>query len=313
MALDFTKLAPWKNIETVTLDGEEMVRIPKFYVKVGTAPAGTDQSGKKCWWVSPTARKGYHVHPAFMHKGEELDQFYIGAYEAYSEGSNKAGSAKGKSPWVSITFDQSQAACEAHNRADGTQTGWHLQNLYERSAVALLCMLEIGSPDAQGKIGAGNSSSNAAVATGSSNASWRGIHEFWGNVWEWCDGFKTASDGKTILVHDNKGYGNYINTGISLPVTTVDECGINAMQDATGEGFDLSDMFIPSQVNGTAFPSGAASATFRDGYWMSTGDVRALSCGGDWGYGASCGLFATHTDAAPSYSGANAGLRLAKW
>ena len=167
MTLDFTKLAPWKNIETVTLDGEEMVRIPKFYVKVGTAPAGTDQSGKKCWWVSPTARKGYHVHPAFMHKGEELDQFYIGAYEAYSEGSNKAGSAKGKSPWVSITFDQSQAACEAHNKADGTQTGWHLQNLYERSAVALLCMLEIGSPDAQGKIGAGNSSSNAAGATAS--------------------------------------------------------------------------------------------------------------------------------------------------
>lgn len=306
MTLDFTKLAPWKNIETVTLDGEEMVRIPKFYVKVGTAPAGTDQSEKKCWWVSPTARKGYHVHPAFMHKGEELDQFYIGAYEAYSEGSNKAGSAKGKSPWVNITFDQSQAACEAHNKADGTQTGWHLQNYYERSAVALLCMLEIGSPDAQGKIGAGNSSSNAAVATGSSNASWRGIHEFWGNVWEWCDGFKTASDGKTILVHDNKGYGNYINTGATLP--TMSDTGIMEMQDATGEDFDLNDMFIPKTASSTA-----AASTFRDGGWMSTGDVRALRCSGDWDVGASCGLFTFHTGNAPSDSNTVLGLRLAKW
>ena len=306
MTLDFTKLAPWKNIETVTLDGEEMVRIPKFYVKVGTAPAGTDQSGKKCWWVSPTARKGYHIHPAFMHRGEELDQFYIGAYEAYSEGSNKAGSAKGKSPWVNITFDQSQAACEAHNKADGTQTGWHLQNYYERSAVSLLCMLEIGSPDAQGKIGAGNSSSNAAVATGSSNAVWRGIHEFWGNVWEWCDGFKTASDGKTILVHDNKGYGNYINTGATLP--TMSNTGIMEMQDATGEDFDLNDMFIPKTASSTA-----EASTFRDGGWMNTGDVRALGCSGSWDNGASCGLFTFSTAAAPSYSSTAIGLRLAKW
>ena len=306
MALDFTKLAPWKNIESVTIDGEAMVKIPKFYVKVGTAPAGTDQSGKKCWWVSPTARKGYHIHPAFMHRGEELDQFYIGAYEAYSEGSNKAGSAKGKSPWVNITFDQSQAACEAHNKADGTQTGWHLQNYYERSAVSLLCMLEIGSPDAQGKIGAGNSSSNAAVATGSSNAVWRGIHEFWGNVWEWCDGFKTASDGKTILVHDNKGYGNYINTGATLP--TMSNTGIMEMQDATGEDFDLNDMFIPKTASSTA-----EASTFRDGGWMATGDVRALYCGGDWDDGASCGLFTFDADSAPSYSTASLGLRLAKW
>ena len=308
MAVDFNKREPWSSIQTVTIDGQEMVRIPKFYIKVGK-----NKDDKKCWWVSPTPRKGYHIHPAFMHQGQELDQFYIGAYEAYNVGDGTAGSVKDKTPWVSITFNRAQTACDARNKQGGAHLGWHMQNYYERSAVALLCMLEIGTPDAQGKIGAGNSSSNAAVATGSSNASWRGIHEFWGNVWEWCDGFKTASDGKTILVHDNKGYGNYINTGISLPVTTVNGCGINAMQDATGEGFDLSDMFIPSQVNGTASPSGAASATFRDGYWMNTGDVRALDCSGDWDSGASCGLFTFDADIAPSGSGRNVGLRLAKW
>ena len=306
MTINFDKLYPWKNIESVTIDDQAMVKIPKFYVKVGTAPEGTEQAGKKCWWVSPTARKGYHIHPAFMHKGEELDQFYIGAYEAYNEGSNKAGSASGKSPYVSITFNQSQAVCEARNTTDGTQTGWHLQNFHERSAVAMLCMIELGSPDVQTKIGAGNSSSSAAVATGSSNAVWRGIHELWGNVWEWCDGIKTLFDGKTVLIFDNEGYSNYVNTGVTLP--TMSNTGIQEVSDAKGDGFDLGDVFVPSVASGAA-----TASTFTDAGWMAAGDVRALICGGSWDGGASCGLFAFSTDAAPSSSSAGVGLRLAKW
>ena len=75
--IDFDKLYPWRGIELVTIDEQEMVKIPKFYVKVGIAPAGTDQAGKKCWWISDTKRNGYHVHPAFMKNGKEIEQFYV--------------------------------------------------------------------------------------------------------------------------------------------------------------------------------------------------------------------------------------------
>ena len=36
MAIDFNKTYPWSDIETVTIDGQIMVKIPKFYVKYDT-------------------------------------------------------------------------------------------------------------------------------------------------------------------------------------------------------------------------------------------------------------------------------------
>ncbi len=306
MSIDFEKLYPWKNIETVTIDEQEMVKIPAFYIKVGTAPSGTDQAGKKCWWISNTPRNGYHLHPAFMRNGKPIDCFYVGAYEAYNAGSGKVGSAAGKSPWVNITFDQSQAACLARNTADGAQDGWHLYNFYERSAVNILMMLEKGTPDMQAAIGNGNSSSQAAVATGKTNAVWRGIHEWWSNVWEWCDGLKLGNDGTTVYIFDNQGNGEYVNTGLTIPGGT--NLGIQAMAENEGDNFDLKDVFVPSVVNGSA-----SGSTFKDGYWSTTGAQRNVYVGGHWGDGASCGAFTFDTYNAPSNSDAGIGFRLAKY
>lgn len=305
MTIDFDKLYPWKGIETVTIDDQMMVKIPKFYLKVGTAPTGTAQAGKKCWWVSASPRTGYHLHPAFMRNGVEKDCFYIGAYEAYNAGSNIAGSAAGKSPRVSITFNQAQAACLARNN-DSTVKGFHLYNYYERCAVAILCMIEQGTPDVQSSVGSGNSSSSAAVTTGSSTAVWRGIHEFWGNVWEWCDGLKTANDGTTVFIFDNEGYGEYVNTGVTIPAGS--GLGIQAVSEAEGERFDLKDVFVPSTVSGTA-----AAATFRDGYSNATGAQHNLFVSGVWEGGAAVGLFTFRSDNAPSLSDAGLGFRLAKY
>ena len=301
--IDFDKLYPWRGIELVTIDEQEMVKIPKFYVKVGIAPAGTDQAGKKCWWISDTKRNGYHVHPAFMKNGREIEQFYLGAYEAYNAGSYVAGSAKGKSPWVSVNYDQALAACLARNKEN--VTGFHLQTIYERSAVVMLCMVEKG-PDVQTTIGAGNSSSSAAVATGNSNAVYRNMHELWGNVWEWIDGVKTDNDGTTVRIFDKNGYSNYVNTNAKLVAGSA--LGIQAVSTDKGDDYDLSDVFIPSTVSGAA-----AAATFKDGYWHTVGAQRNVFVGGRWDGGASCGLFAWDSDWAPSSADGGVGFRLAKW
>ena len=54
---------PSYQFEEVDLQGNDMVSIPKFYVK-------SDSSGR--YWISPTPREGFHVHPAFMSKGKAI-------------------------------------------------------------------------------------------------------------------------------------------------------------------------------------------------------------------------------------------------
>ena len=95
MAINFNTRPIYKDIETVTIDGQAMVKIPAFYVKYGTVPAGRTYAGKKMHLVSERALTGYHLHPAFIHDNKEMDCFYIGAYEGYNAGNNVCGSATG--------------------------------------------------------------------------------------------------------------------------------------------------------------------------------------------------------------------------
>ena len=69
-------------------DGRVMVEIPKFYVKAERPSANVYR-----WWISPEARPGYVVHPAFVQRGGiERDHIYVGAYTADFEydGANAA-------------------------------------------------------------------------------------------------------------------------------------------------------------------------------------------------------------------------------
>ena len=38
--MDFNKIMPWAGIQSVIIDGQHMVKIPKFYIRV-TPPAPT--------------------------------------------------------------------------------------------------------------------------------------------------------------------------------------------------------------------------------------------------------------------------------
>ena len=83
MGLDstyFTTKMPWAGICSVTIDGQAMVKIPKFYVRCYTPTSGAF-AGKVCREISDCAQTGYHVHPGLVHNGAEMPCFYIGAYE----------------------------------------------------------------------------------------------------------------------------------------------------------------------------------------------------------------------------------------
>ena len=305
----FSSTAPWAGITKVTVDGQTMVKIPKFYVRKYTPTSGS-YKGKPCWEIADNKADGFHVHPAFMHNGVEIDYFYIGAFEASVDASNsaKAASLTAKTPWVNITYDNAIKACTARNTgASGSeQYGWHMQNVWERSAVALLALVELGSPDVQTKIGAGNSSSSAAVVTGSTNAVYRDMHELWGNVWECVDGFRGGGVTTSARVFDNQGNQTYINTGATLPTGT--DAWVKDILTATGTNFDLNDGFFPSSVDSTQ-----ANGTFSDYYWYPRSSDYVAYIGGYWSTGASGGLFYWRLGSASAYSDTGIGFRVAKW
>ncbi len=74
----------YAGIQEVEIDGQALIRIPKFWIRTATGPAGSTAAGKKVWWISdqdPGAGSGFYVHPAFMSGGQEIDQYYVGKYE----------------------------------------------------------------------------------------------------------------------------------------------------------------------------------------------------------------------------------------
>ncbi len=296
---NFSYLYPWNTIKKVSIDGQIMVKIPKFYVKYGEAAEGSEYAGKKCHWVSKTKKDDYHVHPAFVRNGEEKDYFLIGAYEAFNDG-GKAGSKRAQTPWINIGGHANAISrCEARNTNanDAAKRGWHLQTVYERAAISLLMLIELGTPDVQSVIGAGNVLSSAAVATGSTAAKWRGIFEYWGNVWEHVDGFKTGANSKG-QIFSTRGDGTYVDTGV-----TVADGWITEMSEAAGTNFDLTDVFVPSVSDGTE-----ADGTYADCCLVAADCVLYQS--GSWGSDSRCGAFTFNAGSAASVSDSSLGLRL---
>jgi hypothetical protein len=292
MSINFTNRPPYCNIVSSTVDGNAVVFIPAFYYKVVTPTTGT-YTGKKIWFVSDSPKEGFTLHPAFMHNNVAQAGFYISAYEAWQNGS-KAGSAAGKTLWVSINLANAKSACTANGSL------WHLQNIYERHAIALLMLTELGTSDVQSAIGAGNSSSQAAVTTGSSNAVWRGIHEFWGNVHEWFDGFYTTSG--NIHVFDNTGTGTYVTLSKSMNVSGN---GFAKVLEDKASNYDLNSLFIPSDTSTTT--------QFPDYAYVNTSGEYYPIASGTWGDGALCGAFYFGCSSAASYSISYIGFRAARY
>jgi len=288
------------GIEDVAIDSQAMVKIPKFYIKVGTVASG-DQAGKKAWWISDQPVSGFALQPAFMDTGTQIDQFYIGKYEAYNTGGLVVGSVADSAPYVNVDFPTMSKMCTDRNK-DGVD-GFHMLNIHELSAVQVLCLIENGGPDVQSSIGQGNVSSSSAVITGASNAVWRGICELWGNTRCMIDGaqFDAANQ---IKVFDQNGNNTYVATGVTLGAASGWITGVYA---DIGTGYDLGTMFLGKTTDGTE-----GNGSFGD-YQIAPGaTVNVCYQGGAWSYGSQAGLFYLNLDNSASHIGPDFGSRLAK-
>jgi len=136
----------------------------------------------------------------------------------------------------------------------------------------------------------GNRSTNGSQPStgakpGIAYMSYRGIENFYGNGWQWIDGWNTNNNLSSVSNYPSTfddaslTTNNYNTLGISMPAATG---YINNIQD-------LDNVYLPSQV-------GANSSSYLTDYYYQNSGLRAVTFGGQADYGPLAGAFACLRD-----------------
>lgn len=287
----FANHPTYSAIQTVMIDGQYMVRIPKFWYRVNALVGGGVE-----YLISPSARDGFDVHPAFFSGGSEIDQFWIGAYHAVNDPAAsgvKLGSLPAILPQASLAGATGISRMEARN--GGGIAGFGSMTWHQICAVKLLALVEIGTPDVRTAVGQGWNSTTAGGSqpTGTGDANWRGIYDLWGLLHTLCTGIEIV--GPRIWVADETG--TMVDTGFDQPTSGY----IGTVYDG-----DFGWAFLPASTGGST-----------EGYlsyqWADNGSTTAVRHGGAFNSSAAyVGLFTFFGIYSLAPSSSNFGFRLAK-
>ena len=293
-------------------DGQVVVEVPAFSVRYGFAN-GVHTREIRLGCNDSLIAQGFQPHPAFIKTdGTYKSAFYLGAYHAYSDGTNLA-SISGQTNTRSLT------RAVFRTRASLRGTGWHIHSYLEHAAVQTLLVTEYRDHNSQKVVGNGSQEGSVyGVNTGLSNArgnrsgnaytaggavtdyvSYRGIENFWGRSWQWVDGFN-VNERVVYLTNNQTVFADDTATGYKLYVQV--PSGSASYQK---EIFPLPDVFLPSVV------TGANNTNYLgDAFWTSTG-WRVALVGGGSNDGARVGAFALGLDLTSSNTPASIGARAA--
>ena len=221
---------PYNEIKKVTVDGQEMVRIPRIYVKAEELKEGPFK-GKFGYFMSKTPGKGYHIHPAFMNKGVAMSALDLSCYEASKDAkdANKPASIAGGTPWDKVNRMQAIDFSTKRNVAGGTeeQQGWHCWDIYCQHLLARLMLFEFGT-------------AGIGIQEDGTDFVYRGIHHPAGNPQApiWLPGLSNIND--QIYIYDRNGNFTMVNTGVTPP----DNGWPTSFSFTSGNNFDLGDVFL---------------------------------------------------------------------
>jgi len=236
---------------------------------------------------------------------------------------------------AAITFDID----DAEDFANNIGTGWGITNIWTRQLILMLMMQDWCNLDSQTELGRGvvdlasgtgfagaltgadnvDSNLNAALtgagdnglageaADGDVPVTWRGIENFWGNVWEFVIGYNAVDAEYRIIKEAGVAAATMAGT---LAGGTYDA---SAAAPITSDGYIsnvvwedlLKYLFIPSAVAG-------ASSTYIPDYLYAhdAGETNILLAGGVWYSGADAGAACLHSSNVASFSYRYVGARL---
>lgn len=219
------------------------------------------------------------------------DKFYLGAYKG-SEVSSKLRSLSGKTCANNKTIGDFRTLAQANGAPNGSggsgydQNGWY-QLIYRQC----MYILKYKSLNSQSKVGRGfvdgNSAQKATGGTETKGMDWGettgkdhmklfGLEDFWGNMYEWIDGyfFDSSLNIKTATENFNDTGSNYTARGVAASVSW------NYMNNCVG---DTNIGFTPTST------SGSATTYFCDSALMNASCVPEFS--GDWRSASNAGAF----------------------
>lgn len=281
----FASHPTYAGIVDQSIDGQAMVRIPRFFVKTGTVPGGA-MAGKRFWMISDRALEGFAIHPAFMSAGSAVAQVWVGKYQGTADGA-KLGSAGGLLPKIgannSAQFSEIKASAAARNT--GGVSGFSLWSIYHLAAIQVLALIETGGSDSKTLIGRGVAAQNSTLlATDNALvalATWRGLVGLWGNYRQAIDGIQVDGASK-YKIWDKNGHKTFVTTDQTIPPQGYQV----TLSTNAGAIHDLGMVFLPettaiNEYGGTMADSCSAYAN---------ADVAAHGGGGPYG-GSNTGLF----------------------
>lgn len=306
------------SADITTLGNDVMIEFPKRGYSISTSQniitiKMTDEPDKAGFCYKPFSRAS---------EGDR-DAFYYGAFKGYCSGS-KMYSSSGKQP----TASQTRATYRGYATARGT--GYAQNGFYQLTYIQICYLMQFKNLNSQTTVGYGyvlsthgDGSVNRSVNTGGANAygmncevikstnpsymtdqnhqvKCLGIEDFWGNIWQWVDGFTTDanrnmftcfipslfSDSTSAEGQTNQGQGATANIG-------------NYMSKPQG-GTDTG--FVAKEV------SGSETTYFCDSAYLYASCVMFF--GGSWSDGAYAGAFPLFVTSASSASFASVASRL---
>lgn len=283
-------------------DGQVVVEIPLGWLKYWYA--GTEHH----WMISKEQFNGASRLDAFYKNGSWVKNRYMGAYEG-SMYDASAGRMSTDAEAVTNIYAAGDKLCSVTGQCPKTYetraefrvmgkergTGWRQMDYDLASAVQLLYLIEYADFNSQSTIGMGRTelASKSWVVdsyigrTGKSNSdgngtnsvggdtndaymTYRGIENFFGNVWKWMDGINTNGSNAYVSNNDSNWADdtstNYTDLSITLPSS--DNYQITLQQISRG--------FIPATVGGS-------SSTYICDYYyqdVAGADWRVAELGG---------------------------------
>lgn len=317
-------------------NGQVMVRIPKFYYRAEHGPRTHGYyispyrlSGYK---VSRAhLRDGKVVDEVFVGAYEasifdvSADAYLLNDEQVADFDADKLCSIAGAKPCSGDTQDLTLP--NARKLAQNRGPGWGLVDFISVSMVQMLMLVELGHFDAQTKIGRGivdvsGTTGNRSMPTGqtaelgnqsgqatgnvhpdtgkvANSISYRGLENWWGNIFEWTDGINIKDNVPYVADHDyvtDKFDGHYESLGFTMP-------NANGYMSDIGVTDKFDWGFLPSALGGSA------TLKLCDMYYQNSGNRVAMR-GGDWNDGSYAGPFSWDLTYPASHRFRNVSARL---
>ncbi len=280
-------------VEVTDEYGNQFIKIPKFYIKkTVTDTAWTWQISKK------QKDTDYYLPACFVDEGtgQIFSYVLVGKYNASLDTStSKLESKSGKNPLVSKNITEFRAYAQANNDLDSNILGYQILDVHVVDILQTLFYIEFATLDSQ-SIMKGNTSNDKPLASGTTDdvtaksgslisnsdgkyaMKYRGIENFYGNLWQFVDGINIKADNQAYVSRNATAYDSYTYAGDYVKVGYVNA---NTNGYVLTMGYDKNHPFIQ-------LPTTVGSGQYKDYYYQASGNRIALF-GGRWSDGTAAG------------------------